>query len=65
MGILGSTKGRVLREIAKEPIHGYALASRLKISLSSTYEHLKDLREGGFVELRQKGRLPHVSSKLQ
>jgi len=56
MGILGSTKERILKEIDKEPIHGYELASRLGISLSSAYEHLKDLREGGFVELKEKGR---------
>jgi len=56
MGILGSTKERILKEIGREPIHGYGLANRLGISLSSAYGHLKDMREGGFVELREKGR---------
>jgi len=42
-----------LREIDKGPIHGYGLANRLGMSLSSAYEHLRDLREGGFVELRE------------
>jgi len=56
MGILGSTKERILREISKQPIHGYGLANRLEISLSSAYEHLKDLKEGGFVESKEKGR---------
>lgn len=56
MGVLGSTKERILKEIDRSPLHGYTLASRLGISLSSTYEHLKDLREGGFVDLKQEGR---------
>lgn len=50
MGILGSTKERILREIGRGPVHGYELANRLGISLSSVYEHLRDLRESGLVE---------------
>jgi DNA-binding PadR family transcriptional regulator len=49
MEIIGSTKGRILREIGRGPVHGYTLAKRLGISLSSVYEHLRDLREGGLV----------------
>lgn len=56
MWLLGSTKERILKEIGKGPIHGYELANRLGISLSSAYEHLKDLRKGGFVELGEEGR---------
>jgi DNA-binding transcriptional ArsR family regulator len=56
MGILGPTKEKILREIGRGPVHGYALAKRLGISLSSAYEHLRDLREGGLVEARDKGR---------
>jgi DNA-binding PadR family transcriptional regulator len=56
MGIIGSTKGRILGEIAKGPVHGYALAKRLGISLSSVYEHLRDLREAGLVVVSGKGR---------
>ncbi len=56
MGVLGLTKERILKEIDRCPLHGYALASRLGISLSSTYEHLKDLRESGFIDLKQEGR---------
>ena len=55
-GILGSTKRRVLNEIKKKPIHGYELANRLEISLSSAYEHLRDLRQSGFVEFKEEGR---------
>ena len=56
MGIISSTKGRILREIGRDPVHGYALAKRLGISLSSAYEHLRDLREGGLVAAAGKGR---------
>ena len=56
MGILGSTKETILKEIGRGPVHGYGLANRLGISLSSAYTHLKDLRDGGFVELREEGR---------
>ncbi len=54
--VIGSTKEKILKEVGKGPIHGYGLAKRLGIPLSSVYEHLKDLREGGFVELRKKSR---------
>lgn len=56
MGILGSTKERILREIGRGPMHGYALAKGLGISLSSAYEHLRDLREGGLVATAGRGR---------
>ena len=56
MGILGRTKEKILREVGRGPAHGYALAKRLGISLSSAYEHLRDLREGGLVEARGRGR---------
>jgi len=53
---LGSTKRRVLSEIKKKPIHGYELANRLGISLSSAYEHLGDLRQSRFVDFKEEGR---------
>jgi DNA-binding PadR family transcriptional regulator len=56
MGIIGTTKERVLREIGKGPVHGYTLAKRLGISLSSIYDHLRDLREGGLVMATGRGR---------
>ena len=56
MGVLGSTKDRILKEIGKGPVHGYELSNRLGISLSSVYEHLRDLRESGLVEHRESGR---------
>jgi DNA-binding PadR family transcriptional regulator len=56
MGIIGSTKERILREIGKGQIHGYTLAKRLGISLSSVYDHLRGLRESGLVAAKGKGR---------
>ena len=56
MGVLGSTKERILKEIGRGPVHGYELSSRLGVSLSSVYEHLRDLRENGLVEQRESGR---------
>lgn len=56
MGILGSTKERILREIGRGPVHGYELANRPGISLSSVYEHLRDLRESGLVVAAGRGR---------
>jgi len=37
-------------------VHGYELAKRLGISLSSVYEHFRDLRESGLVEAAGRGR---------
>jgi DNA-binding PadR family transcriptional regulator len=56
MVAIGSTKEKILKEIGKGPIHGYELADRLGISLTFIYQHLKDLRKGGFVESREEGR---------
>jgi DNA-binding PadR family transcriptional regulator len=46
----------ILRDIGKGPVHGYMLAKRLGISLSSVYEHLRDLREDGLVAATGRGR---------
>ena len=56
MGIISSTKERILREIGRGPVHGYALSKALGISLSSVYEHLRDLREAGLVAAAGRGR---------
>ena len=53
MKIISSRKIRILEEIEKNPSHGYELANRLGISLSSIYEHLKDLRELRLVEVEE------------
>jgi DNA-binding PadR family transcriptional regulator len=56
MGIIGSTKEKILMEIGRGPVHGYTLAKRLGISLSSVYEHLRDLKNAGLVVAAGKGR---------
>lgn len=56
MGIIGTTKRRILEAVKKRSSHGYELADRLGISLSSAYDHLNELHENGFVEFKMKGR---------
>lgn len=65
MGIIGSTKKKILQEIQKNPLHGYGLAKKLGVSLSSVYEHLKDLKKHGLVEIREEKRkkLYHLTKK--
>ena len=56
MGIIGQRKKKILKEIEKNPSHGYAISRKLGIPISSIYEHLKDLREHGLVEPRKEKR---------
>lgn len=43
----------MLLEIAKQPIHGYQLASVLELPLSTVYGHLKDLKDMGLIAVEQ------------
>ncbi len=65
MAIVGSTKKRILREVQKNPVHGYVLSRNLGIPLSSVYEHLKELREHGLIESKQEERkkIYHLTKK--
>ena len=56
MPLIGATKERILRKLAEEGIHGYALSRELGISLSSVYEHLEDLQKEGLAAGTQSGR---------
>lgn len=56
MGIIGSTKKRILKSVKERSAHGYKLADRLDISLSSIYNHLGELFENGLIESRVEGR---------
>lgn len=56
MGIVGQRKRRILKEIKRNPSHGYAISRKLKIPISSIYEHLKDLREHGLIESKKEKR---------
>jgi DNA-binding PadR family transcriptional regulator len=49
MSIISKTKLSILQELSKEPLHGYALAKKLNITISSIYAHLSELEESGFV----------------
>ena len=50
MELIGSTKRKILLEIAKRPSHGYQLALSLTLPLSTVYGHLSDLNKLGLVE---------------
>lgn len=53
--MLGKTKTKILRLIAKSPKHGYALSKELGVSISSIYDHLKELEKSGLVAAENKG----------
>ncbi len=50
MELIGSTKKKILLEIAKRPSHGYQLALTLTLPLSTVYGHLSDLNKLGLIE---------------
>jgi|GEM_PF-1008476 DNA-binding PadR family transcriptional regulator len=49
MSIIGKTKLAILKELSKEPLHGYILSKRLKITVSSVYAHLDELEKEGLI----------------
>lgn len=59
MSLLGATKESILRELEREPKHGYAIADAVDISKGGVYSHLQDLKEAGMVtvdEVEKDGR---------
>ena len=56
MELIGSTKKKILLEISKESCHGYKLALKLTLPLSTVYGHLKDLKKLGLIESKMKDR---------
>ncbi|MCX6822243.1 MAG: helix-turn-helix transcriptional regulator [Candidatus Aenigmarchaeota archaeon] len=50
MELIGSTKKKILLEIAKRPTHGYQLALSLTLPLSTVYGHLSDMQKLGLIE---------------
>lgn len=56
MGFLRGTKADIVLLLAKAPAHGYAVARKLKLTLSTVYEHLKELEAAGLVAPEQDGR---------
>jgi len=49
MSIVSKTKLAILKELSKQPLHGYALSKKLNVTISSIYAHLSELEEYGFV----------------
>jgi DNA-binding PadR family transcriptional regulator len=49
MSVISQIKLRILKELEKEPLHGYALSKKLKVSVSSIYAHLYELEKDGFI----------------
>ncbi|WP_290597714.1 MULTISPECIES: PadR family transcriptional regulator [unclassified Archaeoglobus] len=49
MPVISKIKLRILKELEKEPLHGYALSKKLKVSVSSIYAHLYELEKNGFI----------------
>ena len=65
MSIVSETKKQILKEIQYNPSHGYALSQRLELPLSFIYQHLRELREAGLIEVEEKGRkkICHLTEK--
>lgn len=49
MPIVSKTKLTILKELSKQPLHGYALAKKLGVTISSIYTHLTELENDGFI----------------
>ena len=49
MTIVSKIKLKILKELAKNPAHGYALAKKLNITISSIYAHLSELEKAGLI----------------
>ncbi len=50
MALISETKLAILKELEKQPLHGYVLAKKLNITISSIYSHLNELESYNFVE---------------
>lgn len=57
MGLtLTDAKRQILKELREEPRHGYALAGELGKQGPTIYEHLQQLEDAGYVEVKEDGR---------
>lgn len=54
--VVGATKRRILLELRRNRLHGYALAARLRLPLNGIYDHLRQLAQEGFVVHAEAGR---------
>lgn len=57
MGLtLTDAKRQILRELRREPQHGYALANELGKQGPTIYEHLQQLEDAKYIKSESKGR---------
>jgi len=56
MTILGETKKKILLQLAEQPLHGYQIALKIGVSVTGIYQHLKELRDEGFIIIINKNR---------
>jgi len=65
MSIISKTKLAILQELSKQPLHGYALAKKLNITISSIYAHLSELEQYGFVtsKISERRKVYHLTEK--
>lgn len=50
MSLIGETKLEILKELAREPSHGYQIHKDVGVSTPVVYRHLSDLEEAGMAE---------------
>ena len=53
MPVLGTSKDSILKKISENPVHGYMLAEKLDVSVTGIYQHLKELRQEGYIYIIQ------------
>jgi len=65
MKIISEAKRKILKELEREPCYGYALSRSLDLPVSYIYQHLRELREAGFITATEKGRTKvyHLTKK--
>jgi len=56
MSVISHPKKIILQEIKTNQCHGYLLAQKLDVPISSIYEHLKELREAKLIKSTKVGR---------
>jgi DNA-binding PadR family transcriptional regulator len=65
MSIISKTKLAILEELSKQPLHGYILAKKLNVTISSIYAHLSELERYGFVThtISERRKVYHLTEK--
>jgi len=55
LAIIGETKLKILRTLARQQTHGYALAAEVGIPVTAIYQHLRELERDGLVRREVSG----------